>query len=216
MGFLSGRKRLSTERRIIEIKSVINVLTLRIHKFETLIAQERTAAKTAVSQGRRERAKLHLKRALDFEAHCDKYYQQRLTLETSVIMIEEAQDQSSVLRAITLANEALDEARALIDTTQIQTELDRMSSTFEELEVAGDILSENITGSVMPFRQNERVEQELRALESSVLADKEGGLPSPESSVPDTPRTDSDLLIEKILDELEEPDSERPTREIQL
>ncbi len=217
MGFLSGRKKINAEQRIIEIKTVINALTLKVRKFESLITEEHAAAKVAAVEGRRERAKLHLKRALDFESRRDRYYQQKLTLETSLILIEEAQDQSAVQRALRLANEALEEAKSMIDTTEIQSQLDRIAETFEEIELAGDILSENLNTQPSTYHEDEIIERQLQSLEAEIIVEREQNIPSPSHpSPPTSDELDDSTIIEQMLRDLKQKTSEERAREIQL
>ncbi|UCE09177.1 MAG: Snf7 family protein [Candidatus Thorarchaeota archaeon] len=176
MGFLSGRKKADNERRILEVKGTMNALTLRMRRLDTRIDTEQHSAKKAISRGDREQAKAHLRLVVDLENRRGRYHQQFLTLETALLNIEEAKDQAEVLRAFTVANEALTEARSMLSPAEIQIQLDRLEESFEHISIAGDLLSESL-GDTSSAETDERVERQLDAMEAEILLEKEGMLP---------------------------------------
>ena len=141
MGFLSGKKKVDAERGILEIKGTMNALTLRIRRLETRQIEEQAKAKEAMSRGDRTAARSHLSVVVELENRRGRYQQQFLTLETALMNIEEAKDQSEVLRAFTIANDALTAARQMLRPGEIQEQLDKLSQSFEEISIAGELLS---------------------------------------------------------------------------
>ncbi|TFG27729.1 hypothetical protein EU527_18210, partial [Candidatus Thorarchaeota archaeon] len=85
--------------------------------------------------------------------------------------------QSEVLRAFTIANDALTEARTLLSPEEIQMQLDRLSESFEHISIAGELLSEDLTGADSTIEMEERIDRQLDAMEAEVLLEKEGVLP---------------------------------------
>jgi phage shock protein A len=177
MGFLSGKKKVDTERGILEMKGTMNALTLRVRRLETRMAEEQLSAKEAMSKGNRSMARSHLSIVVDLENRKARYQQQYLTLETALLNLEEAKTQSEVLRAFSIANDALTEARSLLKPEEIQTQLDRLSESFEHISIAGELLSEDLSGADSTIEMEERVDRELDAMEAEVLLEKEGVLP---------------------------------------
>ena len=177
MGFLSGKKKVDAERGILEMKGTMNALTLRIRRLETRMVEEQKAAKEALSKGNRSLARSHLSIVVDLENRKGRYSQQFLTLETALLNIEEAKTQSEVLRAFTIANDALTEARSMLRPEEIQTQLDKLSESFEHISIAGELLSEDLSGTDSTVESDERIDRQLDAMEAEVLLEKEGVLP---------------------------------------
>ncbi|MBD3406432.1 MAG: hypothetical protein GF411_10000 [Candidatus Lokiarchaeota archaeon] len=177
MGFLSGKKKVDSERGILEIKGTMNALTLRIRRLDTRMAEERKSAKDAMKRGDRSSAKAHLTHVMDLEGRKSRYRQQVTTLETALMNLEEAQDQAEVLSAFKIANAALAQARELLSPTEIQMQLDRLSQSFEHISIAGELLSEDLSSGATTLEAEERIDRELDAIEAEVLLEKEGVLP---------------------------------------
>ena len=213
MGFLSGKKKVDTERGILEMKGTMNALTLRMRRLETRMTEEQKSAKDAMAQGNRTVARSHLTIVVDLENRRSRYQQQFLTLETALLNLEEAKTQAEVLRAFTIANDALTEARSMLRPEEIQTQLDKLSESFESISIAGELLSEDLSGADTTVESEERIDRQLEAMEAEVLLEKEGVLPPIEPAGPmRTKEKKSDASEEKRIDELLE-DLEREARE---
>ncbi len=207
MGFLSGKKKVDAERGIVEIKGTMNALTLRVRRLETRMVEEQKAAKDAMSRGDRAVARAHLGIVVDLENRRGRYQQQFLTLETALLNIEEAKDQADVLRAFTIANEALVEARSMLSDVEIQTQLDKLSESFEHISMAGELLSEDLSGTGSTLESEERIDRQLESLEAEVLLEKEGVLPPLQTEGEVSAGKGSDAeeeRVEKMLADLEE------------
>ncbi|MHA2024967.1 MAG: Snf7 family protein [Candidatus Thorarchaeota archaeon] len=211
MGFLSGKKKVDTERGILEMKGTMNALTLRIRRLETRATEEQKSAKDAMSQGNRSMARSHLTIVVDLENRRSRYQQQFLTLETALLNLEEAKTQAEVLRAFTIANDALTEARTMLRPEEIQTQLDKLSESFESISIAGELLSEDLSGADATVESEERIDRQLESMEAEVLLEKEGVLPPLESVGSKKPK-EGQPSEEKRIDELLE-DLEREARE---
>lgn len=213
MGFLSGKKKVDTERGILEMKGTMNALTLRIRRLETRMTEEQKSAKEAMSKGNRSLARSHLSIVVDLENRKARYSQQFLTLETALLNLEEAKTQSEVLRAFTIANDALTEARSLLSPEEIQMQLDRLSESFEHISIAGELLSEDLTGADSTVEMEERIDRQLDAMEAEVLLEKEGVLPPLEVEESKRPaEKTTEKAGEKRIDDLLA-DLEREARE---
>jgi phage shock protein A len=220
MGFLSGKKKVDAEKGILEIKGTMNALTLRVRRLETRMIEEQKKAKESMSRGDRTSAKAHLTIVVDLENRRGRYQQQYLTLETALMNIEEAKDQSEVLRAFTIANEALTHARSMLSPTEIQIQLDRLSQSFEHISIAGELLSEDLSESAGTVETDERVERQLDAMEAEILLEKEGVLP-PLDAGKETPAKEGEQAesdaerIDQLLADLEQEAKEEREREAQ-
>jgi hypothetical protein len=181
VGFLSGKKKVDTERGILEMKGTMNALTLRTRRLETRMIEEQKSAKEAMSQGNRSQARSHLTIVVDLENRKSRYQQQFLTLETALLNLEEAKTQAEVLRAFTIANDALTEARSMLRPEEIQTQLDKLSESFESISIAGELLSEDLSGADSTIESEERIDRQLESMEAEVLLEKEGVLPPREA-----------------------------------
>ncbi|MFW9931309.1 MAG: Snf7 family protein [Candidatus Thorarchaeota archaeon] len=217
MGFLSGKKKVDAERGILEIKGTMNALTLRIRRLETRQIEEQQKAKEAMSRGDRTIARHHLSIVVDLENRRGRYQQQFLTLETALMNIEEAKDQSEVLRAFTIANDALTAARAMLKPAEIQAQLDKLSQSFEEISIAGELLSEDLSAGDMSLESEDRIERQLDAMEAEILLEKEGVLPplKTESTTGTTvPTKESDTKrVDDLLADLEREAKEEREKE---
>jgi phage shock protein A len=220
MGFLSGKKKVDTERGILEIKGTMNALTLRIRNLDNRMTAEQKSAKEALSRGDKEIAKSHLRIVVDLENRKGRYQQQFLTLETALLNIEEARDQAEVLRAFTLANEALVEARTLLSPTEIQTQLDKLTESFEHISIAGELLSEDLGASESTVASEERIERQLEAMEAEMLLEKEGVLPplgteTTSDATPADRKASEEKRIDELLADLEREAKEEREKEAQ-
>jgi hypothetical protein len=211
VGFLSGKKKVDTERGILEMKGTMNALTLRTRRLETRMIEEQKSAKEAMSQGNRSQARSHLTIVVDLENRKSRYQQQFLTLETALLNLEEAKTQAEVLRAFTIANDALTEARSMLRPEEIQTQLDKLSESFESISIAGELLSEDLSGADSTIESEERIDRQLESMEAEVLLEKEGVLPPLGVEAAKKPEGQTDTSEEKRIDELLD-DLEREAR----
>ena len=219
MGFLSGKKKVDAERGILEMKGTMNALTLRVRRLETRMAEEQKSAKEAMSKGNRSMARSHLTIVVDLENRKARYQQQFLTLETALLNLEEAKTQADVLRAFTIANDALTEARSMLRPEEIQMQLDKLSESFEHISIAGELLSEDLTGADSTVESEERVDRQLDAMEAEILLEKEGVLPPLEvegattKPTEGTAETAGEKRIDDLLADLEKEAKEERERE---
>jgi phage shock protein A len=178
-------------------------LTLRVRRLETRMVEEQKAAREAMSKGNRSLARSHLSIVVDLENRRSRYQQQFLTLETALLNLEEAKTQAEVLRAFTIANDALTEARSMLRPEEIQTQLDKLSESFEHISIAGELLSEDLSGTDSTIEDEERIDRQLEAMEAEVLLEKEGVLPplKTEGATP-AKTTEEKASDEKRIDEL--------------
>jgi hypothetical protein len=218
MGFLSGKKKVDAERGILEMKGTMNAITLRVRRLESRMVEEQKAAKVSMSRGDRTVARSHLTIVVGLETRRSRYQQQFLTLETALMNIEEAKDQAEVLRAFTIANEALTAARAMLSPVEIQTQLDKLSESFEHITIAGELLSEDLSGADATLESEERIDRRLDAMEAEMLLEKEGVLPplgtETEASTEKTKESD-EKRIDDLLADLEKEAKEEREREAQ-
>jgi hypothetical protein len=125
-------------------------------------------------------------------------------METALLNLEEAKTQSEVLRAFKIANDALTEARAMLKPEEIQTQLDKLSESFEHISIAGELLSEDLSGADSTIESEERIDRQLDAMEAEVLLEKEGVLPplDTEGEASSTGKGKAEGAEEKRIDEL--------------
>ncbi|MHA1772436.1 MAG: Snf7 family protein [Candidatus Thorarchaeota archaeon] len=187
MGFLSGKKRVNTEQSILELKGVINSLSLSIRQYDSQIDEHRRAAKAAIRQNDRALAKTHLQVAADLQMRRAKLHRQVMTLQAAITNITDATTQSEVYRAIRVARQALKEQAAMLRPEEIQTEMDGLADAMDQVSIAGEILSEDLTGASSSLEVEEAADRELARLEADMLLETEGVLPPVEAGLaPDT------------------------------
>ncbi|MCF2136252.1 MAG: SNF7 family protein [Candidatus Thorarchaeota archaeon] len=224
MGFLSGKKKVNTEQSILELKGVINSLSLSIRQYDSQIDEHRRAAKAAIRQNDRALAKTHLQVAADLQMRRAKLHRQVMTLQAAITNITDATTQSEVFRAIRVARQALKEQAAMLRPEAIQTEMDGLADAMDQVSIAGEILSEDLTGASSSLEVEEAADRELASLEAEMLMETEGVLPPVDASltadtVPATTKSttetssssaeagsgsDTDAQIDQILAELEQ------------
>ncbi|MHA1485372.1 MAG: Snf7 family protein, partial [Candidatus Thorarchaeota archaeon] len=204
-------KKVDAERGMLEMKGTMNALTLRVRRLETRMTEEQKSAKNAMAKGDRTSARSHLSIVVDLENRKGRYQQQFLTLETALLNIEEARDQAEVLRAFGIANEALMEARTLLTPIEIQTQLDKLSESFEHITIAGELLSEDLSATGASVEAEERIDRQLDSMEAEILLEKEGVLP-PLRTKGEVVSTEKGKSEEKRIDDLLA-DLEREARE---
>ncbi|RDE13937.1 MAG: hypothetical protein C4K47_05030 [Candidatus Thorarchaeota archaeon] len=216
MGFLSGKKKVDTERGILEIKGTMNALTLRTRRLETRMQEERKSAKEAMAGGEKSLARSHLSIMLDLDNRRARYRQQFLTLETALMNIEEAKDQTDVLGAFKIANDALSKAQAMLSPVEIQMQLDKLTQSFEQISEAGELLSEDLSTSGTTVEMEKRINQELEAMEAEIMLEKEKVLPplakQKQKESGRKPRTE-EKRIDDLLADLEREAREEKERE---
>ena len=133
--------------------------------------------------------------------------------------LEEAKTQADVLRAFTIANDALTEARSMLRPEEIQMQLDKLSESFEHISIAGELLSEDLTGADSTVESEERVDRQLEAMEAEVLLEKEGVLPplevegSTTKPAEGTKESAGEKRIDDLLADLEKEAKEERERE---
>ncbi|MDF1539584.1 MAG: Snf7 family protein [Candidatus Thorarchaeota archaeon] len=219
MGFLSGKKKVDAERGILEIKGTMNALTLRVRRLETRQVEEQAKAKESMARGDRTVARSHLSMVVEYENRRSRYQQQFLTLETALMNIEEAKDQSEVLRAFTIANDALVSARAMLNPAEIQSQLDKLSQSFEEISIAGELLSEDLSSGEVSLEAEERIDRQLDSMEAEILLEKEGVLPplgyKSESKISEAAGEKKESRIDDLLADLEKEAKDEREREAQ-
>ena len=131
--------------------------------------------------------------------------------------VEEAKDQAEVLRAFTIANDALTDARAMLSPTEIQLQLDKLSESFEHISIAGELLSEDLsTGASV--ESEERIDRQLESMEAEILLEKEGVLPAlgteTGTKTPEQAKSE-EKRIDDLLADLEREAKEEREREAQ-
>jgi Snf7 len=130
-----------------------------------------------MAEGDRSVARSHLSIMLDLDNRKARYRQQYLTLETALLNIEEAKDQSEVLGAFRTANDALSKAQTMLSPAEIQMQLDRLTQSFEQISEAGELLSEDLSTTGMTSEMERKIDQQLDGMEAEILLDKEKVLP---------------------------------------
>ena len=113
-----------------------------------------TEAKEAMSKGSRTMARSHLSIVVDLENRKGRYKQQFLTLETALLNLEEAKTQADVLRAFTIANDALTEARSMLRPEEIQMQLD-----LRLVFVVGDLAEPRLCGHGIHHPRHVQIER---------------------------------------------------------
>ncbi|MBD3158275.1 MAG: hypothetical protein GF309_05740 [Candidatus Lokiarchaeota archaeon] len=206
MDFLGGKKEVDAERGILEIKSTMNAITLRIRQLETRISQKHNAAKKAIKQGNRSLAKSHLGVAVDLEKRLGRYQQQFQTLQSALMSIEESTDQTDVLKTLRIANRALNQARENLSPAEIQEEMDRLSDSLERISISSELLSEDLVGTGTSVSEKKEIEKRLSEMEAEVLMEKQSTVPSVEQQhiAARRKKEAASDRVEELLLELEE------------
>ncbi len=177
MGFLSGKKKIDTERAIIEIKEAMNILTLRIRNIETRIEEERRRAREAMKKGDRTQARAHISIAVDLENRRDRHHQEFANLERTLMAIETARDQAIIYRAISTADTVMESIMKETSIEEIGREMSTLAERMEQVTSAEEMLAEDLGGPTRTLTDEERIDRQLESMEAEILLEKEKVLP---------------------------------------
>ncbi|XP_036924903.1 charged multivesicular body protein 6 [Sturnira hondurensis] len=199
MGNLFGRKKQSRvteqDKAILQLKQQRDKLRQYQKRVEQQLERERGVARQLLRDGKKERAKLLLRKKRYREQLLDKTENQIASLETMVQSIEFAQIETKVLEGLRLGNECLnrmhqvmsiEEAERILDETQEAVEYQRQidellagSFTQEDEEAILEELNEitqepielpDVPSEPLPEKSPEKVPAKARPRQADLVA----------------------------------------------
>jgi hypothetical protein len=96
--------------------------------------------------------------------------------------------------------------------------LDKLSESFEHISIAGELLSEDLSGADTSLEMEEKIDRQLDSMEAEVLLEKEGVLPplgSEGQREPAEKAKTEEKRIDELLADLEEEAKAEREREAQ-
>jgi len=105
----------------------------------------------------------------------------------------------------------------MLKPAEIQAQLDKLSQSFEEISIAGELLSEDLSTGDMTLESEDRIDRQLDAMEAEILLEKEGVLPplkTESTSGTKEPTKESDTKrVDDLLADLEREAKEEREKE---
>jgi hypothetical protein len=166
------------EEKSIEIKGTMSALSARIRQIEVRIAEERIRAKDAIRRENKEEARSYLTIAAEYEERRARYHQQFTTLENSLMNIEEAKDQTQVLKAFEAVNTVLALVNKVLSPGEIQIQIDKLTQSLDKISLAGELLSEDLMIGETDVDTEALIDTKMEALEAELLLEKEKAIPA--------------------------------------
>ncbi|RZF40526.1 hypothetical protein LSTR_LSTR000405 [Laodelphax striatellus] len=208
MGNLFGKKKVSRvtnhDRAVLQMKVQRDKLKQYQQKIEKNLENERLLAKKLLTEGKRDRAKLLLKKKRYQEQLLSRTDGQLENLETLVHDLEFAQIETQVVEGLKTGNEALKKVNDMINIEEVEKILDETREGIEKQKEIDDLLS-----GAMTAEDDEAVEEEF----AQMIADEESRskLPTDEQIERNNDAEKGEEKDEELV--LPEVPSEEPERE---
>lgn len=149
MGNLFGRKKQSRvteqDKAILQLKQQRDKLKQYQRRVAQQLERERALARQLLRDGRKERAKLLLKKKRYREQLLDKTETQISSLETMVQSIEFAQIQMKVLEGLQVGNECLNKMHQVMSIEEVERILDETQDAVEYQRQIDELLAGSFT-----------------------------------------------------------------------
>ncbi|XP_022192982.2 charged multivesicular body protein 6 [Nilaparvata lugens] len=207
MGNIFGKKKVSRvtnhDRAVLQMKQQRDKLKQYQQRIERTLENERLLAKKLLNEGKRDRAKLLLKKKRYQEQLLSRTDGQLENLETLVHDLEFAQIETQVVEGLKVGNDALKKVNDMINIEEVEKILDETREGIEKQKEIDDLLS-----GAMTAEDDEAVEEEFAQL----IADQQN-----KSQLPTDEQIENNVKAEeeKEEEELVLPDvpTEEPERE---
>ncbi|CAN8030814.1 unnamed protein product [Ixodes persulcatus] len=178
MGSLFGKhKKVSRvtehDKAVLQLKQQRDKIKQYQKKIVTSLENERKLAKKLLQDGRKERAKLLLKKKRFMEQMLEKTDGQLTNLERMTHDIEYAQIEIQVVEGLKVGNESLKKLHQMLSVDEIERIMDETQEGIEKQKEIDDLLSGQLTAE-----DDEAVLAELEALEAEEEAEAVLRLPS--------------------------------------
>lgn len=149
MGNLFGRKKQSRvteqDKAVLQLKQQRDKLKQYQRRVAQQLERERALARQLLRDGRKERAKLLLKKKRYREQLLDKTETQISSLETMVQSIEFAQIQMKVLEGLQVGNECLNKMHQVMSIEEVERILDETQDAVEYQRQIDELLAGSFT-----------------------------------------------------------------------
>lgn len=192
------------DRAVLQMKVQRDKLKQYQQKIEKNLENERLLAKKLLTEGKRDRAKLLLKKKRYQEQLLSRTDGQLENLETLVHDLEFAQIETQVVEGLKTGNEALKKVNDMINIEEVEKILDETREGIEKQKEIDDLLS-----GAMTAEDDEAVEEEF----AQMIADEESRskLPTDEQIERNNDAEKGEEKDEELV--LPEVPSEEPERE---
>ncbi|CAN8003180.1 unnamed protein product [Ixodes hexagonus] len=206
MGNIFGkRKKVSRvtehDKAVLQLKQQRDKIKQYQKKIVTSLENERQLARKLLQDGRRERARLLLKKKRFMEQMLEKTDGQLTNLERMTHDIEYAQIEIQVVEGLKVGNESLKKLHQMLSVDEIERIMDETQEGIEKQKEIDDLLSGQLTAE-----DDEAVLAELEALEAEEEAKAVLGLPNvpiddmgepAKVGLPDTPSQEPPRKVKK-------------------
>eukprot|EP00735_Rhodelphis_limneticus_P001991 TRINITY_DN12731_c0_g1::TRINITY_DN12731_c0_g1_i1::g.28704::m.28704 TRINITY_DN12731_c0_g1::TRINITY_DN12731_c0_g1_i1::g.28704 ORF type:complete len:223 (-),score=27.09,sp/P0C0A3/CHMP6_MOUSE/41.80/2e-37,Snf7/PF03357.16/4e-40,Snf7/PF03357.16/2.4e+03,PIG-S/PF10510.4/0.0013,PIG-S/PF10510.4/2e+03,Orthopox_A47/PF06334.6/0.0023,YliH/PF10799.3/0.076,DUF1269/PF06897.7/50,DUF1269/PF06897.7/2.5,MutS_III/PF05192.13/8.8 TRINITY_DN12731_c0_g1_i1:408-1076(-) len=179
MGGKKSKPVSDNDMAILRLKTSRDKLQRFRKKLLTTLEHEDEKARELLKQGKRDRARLELKRKRYLEQQLSKLDEQMFSLENLVSSIETAQMNAKVLEGIKAGNEALKSIQQSMSIDEVEKVMEEAADLQADSHEIGEILSRNLSRE-----DEEEVLRELEELEAAAAEDLKASLPSVPTTIP--------------------------------
>lgn len=193
MGHIFSKKQQSKvteqDKAVLQLKTTRDKIRQYQKRSEGKLEKDRQLAKQLLRDGKKERAKLLLRKKRFVEEQLKKTDGTLENIERMIEDIEFAQIQMKVTDSLKVGNESLKQINAMLDIEDIERILDETKEAAEKQEEISALLS----GGILTEEDETAVEEELDALIAAAvqkqLPDAPTAAENPEVELPDVPET---------------------------
>ncbi|KAG0043102.1 ESCRT-III subunit protein snf7 [Gryganskiella cystojenkinii] len=169
MNLFFGRKaKVTPKDSIVELRNTLQMLEKRETFLQTKIDNELKIAKANATKNRRA-ALMALKRKKQFEGQIEKISGSRLTIETQVMAIENANVNLETMKAMRAGAEAMKGIHGAMDINKVDQTMEEIRDQMELANEISDVISQPVGGIEM---DDDELMAELDELEQQELDSK--------------------------------------------
>lgn len=201
------------DRAMLDLKVQRDKLNIYLEKMEDLISKEVANAKLLLQQGKKEKAKLFLKKKRMQETMLERSLNQVLNIEEMINSIEFAKLQTKVFEGLKQGNAALKEIQGQIDLDELDKIMDETQEAAEFQKEMDAILSkamsaeddaavdEELRKIAAEFEQPAVIKDEVKATEMRELQNEAPDVPTddPVMAARETKKTESETKTKEAL-----------------
>lgn len=205
MGHLFSKKHTSKvteqDKAVLQLKTTRDRIRQYQKRSEANLEKDRHLAKQLLQNGKKERAKLLLRKKRFIEEQLNKTDGTLENIEKMIQDLEFAQIEMKVVDSLKIGNESLKQINEMLNIEDIERILDETEEAAEKQREINDLLS----GGRLTDDDETAVEEELDALIADAV----------EKQLPDAPTAEEnpEVLLPDVPKSLPEPEKEKKTKE---
>lgn len=189
------------DKAVLQLKTTRDRIRQYQKRSEANLEKDRHLAKQLLQNGKKERAKLLLRKKRFIEEQLNKTDGTLENIEKMIQDLEFAQIEMKVVDSLKIGNESLKQINEMLNIEDIERILDETEEAAEKQREINDLLS----GGRLTDDDETAVEEELDALIADAV----------EKQLPDAPTAEEnpEVLLPDVPESLPEPEKEKKTKE---